>query len=65
MAHVKSSLAPTGKSMSYSIGGDSSFTWDGVSTLTAEDLRSFEPEGETTKDKGALDEAMDWLEVST
>ncbi len=61
MAHVKSSLAPTGKSMSYSIGGDVGFTWDGVSTLTAEDLRSFEPEGER-KDKGSLDEATEWLE---
>jgi AAA domain len=62
MAHVKSSLAPTGKSMSYSIGGESGFTWDGVSTLTAEDIRAFEPEVESKDDKGSLEEATEWLE---
>jgi archaellum biogenesis ATPase FlaH len=62
MAHVKSSLAPTGKSMSYSIGGESGFTWDGVSTLTAEDIRAFEPEVESKDASGSLDEAKDWLQ---
>lgn len=62
MAHVKSSLAPTGKSMSYSIGGEAGFTWNGVSPLTAEDIRAFEPEPKNTDDKGSLDEAKDWLQ---
>jgi hypothetical protein len=61
MAHVKSSLAPTGKSMNYSIGGDNGFTWDGVSSLTAEDLRAFEPEVVKEGSGGSLEEASEWL----
>jgi hypothetical protein len=61
MAHVKSSLTPAGKSMSYSIGGEVGFTWEGVSTLTAEDIRSFEPEAESNEARGSLEEATEWL----
>jgi hypothetical protein len=61
MAHVKSSLAPTGKSMNYSIGGDDGFTWGGVSSLTAEDLRTFEPDVEKKDSGDSLDEATEWL----
>jgi archaellum biogenesis ATPase FlaH len=62
MAHVKSSLTPTGESMSYSIGGEVGFTWDGVSTLTAEDIRSFEPEAESNDTGSSLEEAKEWLQ---
>jgi archaellum biogenesis ATPase FlaH len=62
MAHVKSSLTPAGKSMSYSVGGEVGFTWDGVSTLTAEDIRCFEPVAERNDTGSSLEEAKEWLQ---
>jgi hypothetical protein len=60
MAHVKSSLAPIGKSMNYTIV-DSKFSWDGISSLTADDIRGFEPEVESRVSGSVLDEATEWL----
>jgi AAA domain len=63
LAHVKSSLAPTGKSMSYSIGGESGFTWGGASDVTADELRLYEPETPNSEDEqSSIDEALEFLE---
>ena len=63
LAHVKSSLAPTGRSMRYSIGGDLGFTWDGASDVTADELRLYEPDSPNSEDEqSTLDEALEFLE---
>ncbi|MDI6871232.1 MAG: AAA family ATPase [Bacillota bacterium] len=57
LAHVKSSLAPLGPSIAYTLGPDG-FTWCGVSDVTAEALL-VSPRSE--EEKTAIEEAGDFL----
>lgn len=59
LAHVKSSLAPNGKSIRYELR-DGAVNWLGVSDVTAEELRQvYTPR--TDDHEGALEAAETWL----
>lgn len=59
LVHLKSSLAPAGKALSYTLG-ESGFAWGGVSDLSASDLLAPEPEAQR-EDRGAKDRAREFL----
>lgn len=58
IVHVKSSLAPIGPSIGYELR-NGQFFWTGVTDLTAATL--LQPEPVNDEEKGALDEAKEWL----
>ena len=57
IVHIKSSLAPQGDSISYTLDGKG-FSWGGLSQLTADDLLSYKT---ADNDGTAIDEVKDFL----